>query len=256
MEKVQEKHPNVLFLAEAFTRPKIMEQLAKQGFTQSYSYFTWRNTKAELTAYLTELVDGPPRDFFRPNFFVNTPDINPPFLQTGGRAAHIVRVTLAATLSPLYGIYSGFEICEATPLPGKEEYLDAEKFEIKDRDLDRPGNIRAWITRLNRIRREHPALQALGPLAFMPAHDDAVLFYAKATPGGDDVVLVLANLDPHAPRTPWIELQPERLGLPADGSFRMEDLMTGDSWTWAGRHHQVHLDPADTPCRVLALSTG
>jgi starch synthase (maltosyl-transferring) len=250
---VQSRHPDVIFLSEAFTRPKPMYRLAKLGFTQSYTYFTWRNTKAELTAYLTELVDGPPRDFFRPNFFVNTPDINPVYLQTGGRAAHIVRVTLAATLSPLYGVYSGFEICEATPLAGKEEYSRSEKFEIKDWDFDRPGNIRAWITRLNRVRHEHPALQDLGPLVFMPADDDAVLFYGKATPDGGDVVLVLANLDPLAARTPWIELQPDRVGLPVDGAFLIEDLMTGERWTWTGRHHQVHLDPAQTPCRVLGL---
>ncbi|MFN8928101.1 MAG: maltotransferase domain-containing protein [Rhodospirillales bacterium] len=253
---VQARFPDVIFLSEAFTRPKPMYRLAKLGFTQGYTYFTWRTTKADLTDYLTELVDGPPREFFRPNFFVNTPDINPVHLQTGGRAVHLVRVTLAATLSPLYGVYSGFEICEATPLPGKEEYLDAEMFEIKDRDVDRPGNIRDWIARLNRVRHDHPALQDLGPLVFMPAHDDAVLFYAKATPGGDDVVLVLANLDPHAPRTPWIELQPERVGLPADGTFRMEDMMTGETWTWTGRHHQVHLDPAQSPCRVLGIRAG
>ena len=156
---IRGRHPDVIFLAEAFTRPKVMYRLAKVGFTQSYTYFTWRNTKQEMTEYLTELNTPPVSDFFRPNFFVNTPDINPPFLQTCGRPAFLIRAALATMLSGLWGMYSGFEICEAAPLPGREEYLDAEKYEIRVRDFNAPGNIVAEIAALNRIRREHPALQ-------------------------------------------------------------------------------------------------
>jgi starch synthase (maltosyl-transferring) len=254
IREVQARHPDTIFLSEAFTRPKPMYRLAKLGFTQSYTYFTWRNDKHGLVEYLTELTQGPPKDFFRPNFFVNTPDINPPYLQTGGRAAHIVRATLAATLSGVWGMYSGFEICEATPIPGKEEYLDAEKYEIKDWDFDRPGNIRGWIAALNRIRRAHPALQGASPPLFMPAHDDAVLCFGKAARDGADAVVVLANLDPHAGRGAWIELQPERLGLPPDGSYRMEDLVHGGRFVWDGRHHHVHLDPGHNPAMILSIA--
>ena len=154
--EVLDRHPDVIFLAEAFTRPKMMKQLAKIGFTQSYSYFTWRNTKAELTEYLTELTQDEPKEYMRPNFFANTPDINPVFLQTSGRAGFQSRLVLAATLSTVYGIYNGFELCEGTPIPGREEYLNSEKYEIKAWDYDRPGNIRDYVTRLNRIRRENP----------------------------------------------------------------------------------------------------
>jgi len=254
IREVQAPHPDTIFLSEAFTRPKPMYRLAKLGFTQSYTYFTWRNGKQELEEYLTELTQGPPREFFRPNFFVNTPDINPPYLQTGGRAAHVVRATLAATLSGVWGMYNGYEICEATPVPGKEEYLHSEKYEIKDWDFDRPGNIRGWIAALNRIRRAHPALQGVSPPLFMPAHDDAVMCFGKAARDGADAVLVLANLDPHAGRGAWIELQPERLGLPADGSYRMEDLVHGGRFVWDGRHHHVHLDPAHNPAMILSIA--
>jgi len=256
IREVQTRYPDTIFLSEAFTRPRLMYRLAKLGFTQSYSYFTWRNRKQELVDYLTELTQDPPKDFYRPNFFVNTPDINPPYLQTGGRAAHQVRVVLAGTLSGVYGVYSGFELCEATPVPGKEEYLNAEKYEIKDWDFDRPGNIRDYITRLNRIRRDNPALHAMAPLAFMPAHDDNVLFYGKATPSGDNCILVLVNLDPHQAHGCWIEMQLERLGLPGDGAYRIEELFSGDRFTWHGRHHHVHLDPNWNPCMILRVTPG
>ncbi|MEP1169779.1 MAG: alpha-amylase family glycosyl hydrolase, partial [Alphaproteobacteria bacterium] len=163
---VQDKHPDIIFLAEAFTRPKVMKRLAKVGFTQSYSYFTWRNTKAELTEYLTELTTTECRDYMRPNFFVNTPDINPYYLQTSGRPGFRVRQVLAAGLGGNYGVYSGFELCEGRPVPGKEEYLDSEKYEIKAWDWDRPGNIRADIALMNRLRRNHPAMQDFTNLTF------------------------------------------------------------------------------------------
>ena len=178
---MQATHPEVIFLAEAFTRPKVMKALAKAGFTQSYTYFTWRNTKYELTEYLTELTQTPMREYFRPNFFTNTPDILAPVLQTGGRAAFKMRLVLAATLSPSYGIYSGFELCENEAVPGTEEYLNSEKYEIKVRDWNQPGNIKEFIARVNSIRRENPALQEFLNLRFLTTDNDQILFYSKAT---------------------------------------------------------------------------
>ncbi len=156
---IRARYPDTLFLSEAFTRPQVMYELAKVGFSQSYTYFTWRNTKPELESYLTELADGQPKDFFRPHFFVNTPDINPYFLQCSGRAGFLIRAALASTMSGLWGVYNGFELCEGAPLPGKEEYLDSEKYEIRAWDWNRPGNIVAEVTQLNHIRRRNPALQ-------------------------------------------------------------------------------------------------
>ena len=197
IREVLDRHPDVIFLAEAFTRPKMMRQLAKVGFTQSYSYFTWRNTKQELTEYLTELTQDEPKEYMRPNFFANTPDINPVYLQTSGRPGFQVRLVLAATLSTVYGIYNGFELCEGTPIPGKEEYLDSEKYEIKAWDYDRPGNIRDYITRLNQIRRDNPALQEFTNLRFYNAWNDHILYYGKMTAAKDNIVLIAVNLDPH-----------------------------------------------------------
>ena len=187
--------PDVIFLAEAFTRPKIMDHLAKIGFTQSYTYFTWRNTKAELTEYLEELNEAPVRDFFRPHFFVNTPDINPMFLQTSGRPGFLIRAALAATLSGLWGIYSGFELCEAAALPGREEYLDSEKYEIKPRDWNMPGNITAEIAALNRLRKAYAALQTHLGVKFYNASNPNILYYGKHAPG--ETILVAVSLDPH-----------------------------------------------------------
>ncbi len=203
---IQSRHPDVLFLSEAFTRPKLMYRLAKVGFSQSYTYFTWRNTKQEITEYLTELTTAPVADFFRPNFFVNTPDINPVFLQTSGRAGFLIRAALAATLSGLWGMYSGFEICEAAPLPGREEYVNSEKYEIRPRDFAAAGNIVAEITALNRIRRQHPALQSHLGLVFYPAHNDQVILYGKRDPLDRSMVLVAVSFDPHIAQEAVIEV--------------------------------------------------
>ena len=181
IREVNERYPDALFLAEAFTRPKMMRKLAKIGFQQSYTYFTWRNTKQELTEYITELM-GEMGEYYRPNFFANTPDINPYYLQTSGPAGFVVRATLAATLSSVYGLYNGFEICEGTPIPGKEEYLDSEKYELKAWDMDRPGNIREHIRKLNRIRRDNPALWDFRNTIFLNAWNDNILAYARMTP--------------------------------------------------------------------------
>jgi starch synthase (maltosyl-transferring) len=193
---IQAEHPDALFLAEAFTRPKLMYRLAKVGFSQSYTYFTWRNTKQEIIEYLTEITSPPVVDIFRPNFFVNTPDINPVYLQTSGRPGFLIRAALAATLSGLWGVYSGFEICEAAPLPGREEYLDSEKYEIRPRSFSAPGNIVAEITALNRIRRQHPALQSHRGVRFYPAHNDQVILYGKRDPLDGSMVLVAVSFDP------------------------------------------------------------
>ncbi|MFC7395755.1 maltotransferase domain-containing protein [Chelatococcus sp. GCM10030263] len=240
---VSGRYPDAVFLSEAFTRPKMMYRLAKAGFSQSYTYFTWRNDKRELSDYLTELTQTEVKDFFRPHFFVNTPDINPVFLQQSGRPGFLIRAALAATLSGLWGVYSGFELCEAAALPGREEYRDSEKYEIKPRDWSAPGNIIAEITRLNRIRKANPALQSHLGLAFYSAFDDAILYYGKTTPLRDNTILVAVNLDPHAARTFSFELPLWEWGLPDDGALVVEDLMNDREFVLAGKNQMMTLDP-------------
>src|SRR5437588_1843281 len=193
--RVREKYPDTIFFAEAFTRPKMMKELAKAGFSQSYTYFTWRNSKQELTEYLTELTQTEMREYFRGNLWPNTPDILSPILQDGGRPAFIIRAVLAATLSPLYGVYSGYELCENKALPGREEYLDSEKYQFKERDWNAPGNIKDWIARLNKIRKENRALQMYTNLRFYRAENETILFYGKMTPARDNIILIAVNLD-------------------------------------------------------------
>ena len=253
IREVQDQYPDAIFLAEAFTRPKVMKRLAKVGFGQSYSYFTWRNTKEELTEYLTELTTTECRDYMRPNFFVNTPDINPLYLQTSGRAGFRVRAVLAATLAGNYGVYSGFEICEATPIPGKEEYLNSEKYEIRAWDWDRPGHIRPDLRLLNRLRREHPALQTLTSLTFYNAWNDNILYYGKATPDKADFLLFAVNLDPHNPQAADFEVPLWEFGLPDQSAIAGEDLVTGESFTWRGKVQHMLLDPTDRPYCIWRL---
>jgi starch synthase (maltosyl-transferring) len=251
---IRSRHPDVIFLAEAFTRPKLMYRLAKLGFTQSYTYFTWRNTKAELTEYLTELNQPPVRDFFRPNFFVNTPDINPPFLQTSGRPGFLIRAALATTLSGLWGMYSGFEICESAPLPGREEYLNAEKYEIRVRDYNAPGNIVTEITALNRIRRQHAALQTHLGVTFYSASNPQVLLYGKRVPDGREMILVAVSLDPYGVQEADIELPLWEFALPDWAAFDAADLMRGNRFSWQGKSQHIRLDPADLPFAIWQLS--
>ena len=251
---IRGRNPDVLFLAEAFTRPKMMYRLAKVGFTQSYTYFTWRNTKQEITEYLTELNSHPVREFFRPNFFVNTPDINPPFLQTSGRPGFLVRAALACTLSGLWGMYSGFELCEAAPLPGREEYIDSEKYQIRVCDIGTPGNIVAEISVLNRIRRAHPALQTHLGLTFYPAFNDQVLLYGKRTPGGRDMILIAVNLDPHNEQEAAIEIPLWEWGLPDHELLAASDLVRGNRFVWTGKQQRVRLDPADLPYAIWQIA--
>jgi starch synthase (maltosyl-transferring) len=237
--RVRAKYPDALFLSEAFTRPKPMYRLAKVGFSQSYTYFTWRNSKQEFVDYLTELTTTAPKEFFRPNFFVNTPDINPYFLQTSGRPGFLIRAALATTLSGLWGMYSGFEICESAPVPGKEEYLDSEKYEIRIRDFDAPGNIVAEITRLNHIRRAHPALQTHLGVRFLPANNDQVLFFEKRA--GDDLVLVAISMDPHNAQAADLSLPLGDWGLSADAALDVQDLLHDQSLNWRGTTQHVWL---------------
>lgn len=241
--EVHSRHPDVIFLSEAFTRPAMMYRLAKVGFSQSYTYFTWRDEKAELISYLEELTTAPVADFFRPNFFVNTPDINPWFLQKSGRPGFLIRAALAATLSGSWGMYSGFELCEAAALPAREEYLDSEKYELRQRNWSQAGNIVSEISRLNRIRKTTPALWTHLGLKFHPAHDDQVLFFSKSTPGRDSVVLVGICLDPHAPRRVWLDLPLWLWGVQDTATVSMEDALTGNEFELHGKSHQVGFTP-------------
>jgi len=253
IEEVQRDHPDVIFLAEAFTRPKVMKKLAKLGFTQSYTYFTWRPDKAGLIDYLTELTQTEAREYFRPNFFPNTPDINPPYLHDGSMAMHKVRLLLAATLSGVYGMYNGFEICEATPVPGKEEYLDSEKYQLRAFDWDRSGNIRGFIAAVNRIRRENPALHGHHNLRFYNAWNDNIIVYGKATAAMDNMVLIAANLDKYNAQGAHFEVPLWEFGLPDEASIEVEDLLTGHRFTWHGKVQHVWLDPAQQPCAIWRL---
>jgi starch synthase (maltosyl-transferring) len=243
IDDVKRAYPDVVFLSEAFTRPKRMKGLAKLGFTQSYTYFTWRNTPAEIREYLTELTHTEMVEYFRGNLFVNTPDILHEFLQKGGRPAFLVRLLLAATLSPLYGMYSGFELCEATPLrPGSEEYLNSEKFEVRVRDGHAPGNLRAEIAKLNHIRRENPALRLYANLSFHHSENEQILFYRRSAPAND--LLIAVNVDPHHAQATMVHVPLEALGLGYDEGYLVEDLLTGARYGWRGSRNYVRLDPA------------
>ena len=251
--EIRRVDPEVVFLSEAFTRPKVMLRLAKLGFTQSYTYFTWRNTKSGMAAYLEELSRAPAREVFRPHFFTNTPDINPPVLHGNERPAFEMRLALAATLSGLYGIYNGFEICEATPLPGKEEYLDSEKYEIRHWDMDAPGNIKPLIRRLNAIRRENPALWTHDNVQFLNAWNDQLLYYLKATPERDNCLLVMVNMDHRHAQEAHFEVPLWEFGLPDDASMEVESLLDGRRFSWHGKVQHVRIDPADCPVRIWRL---
>ena len=253
IREVQDTDPDVIFLSEAFTRPKIMLHLAKIGFTQSYSYFTWRNTKQELTDYLTELMRGPARHCMRPNFFVNTPDINPYYLQTGGRPAHRVRIVLAATLGGNYGVNTGFELCEATALPGKEEYADSEKYEIKAWDWDRADHIRDDIRFINGLRRTSLALQRFDNTVFYNAWNDNILYYGKATADKGEFLLFAVNLDPHHAQEADFEVPLWELGLPDHASIAVEDVASGHRFTWTGKVQHMRLDPNERPYVIWRL---
>ena len=251
--RVKEKCPEAIFLAEAFTRPKLMYALAKGGFTQSYTYFTWRHTKAEFTAYMNELTRPPVSDFYRPNFWPNTPDILPEHLQFGGRPMFVQRLVLAATLSSSYGIYGpAFELMEHVARPGAEEYIDNEKFELKTWNVDREDSLRHVITRINRIRRENPALQDNARLIFHPTDNDQLLCFSKSD-GQDNVVIVVVNLDNHHRHSGWIDLDLAALGIAPDERFQVHDELGEARYQWTGPRNYVELDPSIMPAHVFRV---
>jgi starch synthase (maltosyl-transferring) len=259
---VRRAHPEAIFLSEAFTRPTVMRYLAKAGFNQSYTYFTWRNSAGELREYLTELTRTGVREFMRPNFFANTPDILHEYLQTGGRPAFEVRLILAATLSASYGIYSGFELCERVPIrPGSEEYLNSEKYEIKPRDWQQAGNLNELIARVNEIRRSHAALQQNNTLAFHETETPAFLWFSKTAPGPlrgtrpmhEDRVFVVANTDPHWMQHGRVQMPIWELGIGPHQSYIVEDLLDDSRYVWQGDWNYVKLDPAERVAHILVV---
>lgn len=251
--EVRSQHPEAIFLSEAFTRPKVMKRLAKVGFAQSYSYFTWRNVKWELEQYLSELTREECRHYMRPNFFTTTHDINPRYLQTSGRAGFQTRLVLGATLAATYGVYNGFEICEAEPVPGKEEYLNSEKYEIRAWDMDKPDNIKWDIAFINRLRREHRALQQFTNLDFYTAWNDNIMCYAKYTDDLSDFLLFNVCLDPHNAQGADFEVPLWKFGLPDDASIEIEDMVTGHHFTWHGKYQHIHIDPYYKPYAIYRL---
>ena len=257
---IRSRAPDVIFLSEAFTRPKPMYRLAKVGFSQSYTYFTWRHSKREFIDYMTELTQGPPREFFRPHFFVNTPDINPYYLQNHGRTGFVIRAALAATLSGLWGVYSGFELCEARGVPNKEEYFDSEKYRIKSWDWDRPGNIVNEITLLNRIRRENRAFHSHLGIRFLNCSDEGILYFAKAPLQGerfsvesDGIVLVAIGLDPQYSHEANIEVPLWEFGLGDDAEVEVEDLVRGHRFRWHGKIQRIRIDPHELPFSIWRI---
>ncbi len=253
--EIQREFPEAIFLSEAFTRPVVMYQLAKLGFTQSYTYFTWRNTKPELVEYFTELTRSPVREFFRPNLWPNTPDILPEYLQFGGRPAFMARLVLAATLGASYGIYGpAFELCDNTPRePGSEEYLNSEKYQIKHWDLNREDSLRDYIARVNRIRRENPALAGDGSLHFHATTNDHLICYSKRTENLANIVLTAVNLDPHHVQSGFVELDLDEIGIHAGDSFQVHDLLTGERYLWQGPHNYLELNPHRVPAHIMVV---
>ncbi|MGH9524171.1 MAG: maltotransferase domain-containing protein, partial [Terriglobales bacterium] len=253
--EVRKQHPDVIFLAEAFTRPKVMYRLGKIGYDQSYTYFTWRNTKQELTEYMTELARGDVREFYRPNFWPNTPDILPEYLQYGGRPAFAARLVLAATLSSNYGIYGpAFELLENRPVAeGREEYLDSEKYEIKAWNLDRADSLRDLIARVNQVRRDHEALHYNHDLRFHPIDNDQLIAYSKGTPDSGNVILTIVNLDPYHVHSGWLTLPLEELGIGRGQTYQAHDLLGNARYFWQGERNFVQLDPNVMPAHIFAL---
>jgi starch synthase (maltosyl-transferring) len=250
---IHQEYPDVIFLSEAFTRPKMMKTLAKGGFTQSYTYFTWRTTKWELTEYLTELTQSEMKFYFRGSFFTNTPDILPFHLQTGGRPAFMTRAVLATTLTTAYGIYSGFELCENVAVPGREEYLNSEKYQFKERDWNAPGNIKDYITTLNRIRKTNRALREYDNLRFHTIENEQILFYSKATDGLDNIILVMVNLDPYNTQSGFAYVPIESFQIDVAAPYQVEDLITGERFTWRGTRNFVMLEPNSRPAHIFRV---
>ena len=255
ISEIKKECPDVLFLSEAFTRPKIMYRLAKLGFSQSYTYFPWRNAKQELTAYLTELTQTNVREFFRPNQWPNTPDILTEFLQIGTRAAFLIRFLLASTLGANYGIYGpAFELLEARPArAGSEEYLDSEKYQLRHWDLERTDSLRDVIAQMNRIRQQNPALQSDWSLEFHSVDNEQLICYSKRSQDGANIILTVVNLDPHHTQSGFVDLPLDKLGIEEDRPYQANDLLTGARYVWNGRRNYVELHPDNVPGHVLRL---
>lgn len=254
ISEVKKNYPETIFLAEAFTRPKPMKRLAKLGFDQSYTYFTWRNTKHELKEYLTELTKTEVSEYFRPNFWPNTPDILPEYLQYSGRSGFIIRLVLAATLSSNYGIYGpAFELCVNDAVEGREEYLNSEKYEIKDWNRHQPGNIRAVIERVNRTRRENPALGQTRNLEFLTTDNDMMIAYAKTTDDLSDIVITVVNLDPYHKQSCRLNLPMDKLEIEAGQPYLLHDFLSNDKYIWQGSSNYIELDPQIMPAHIMKV---
>ena len=253
--EVKQQHPETIFLAEAFTRPKVMKALAKAGFTQSYTYFTWRTTRWELTEYLTELTQSEMKEYYRGNLWPNTPDILHEFLQDGGLPAFKLRLVLAATLSSVYGIYSGYELGINVPVrPGSEEYLNSDKYQINSYDWNQPYYLGNFIGLINQIRRNNPALQLYDNLRFyFNGNNDNIIIYGKATPDGENRVLVVANLDPFNAQDSWVGVPYSEWGFAADEPYQVHDLLTNETYTWHGEYNYVRLDPRRQPAHIFSV---
>ncbi|HWG59314.1 MAG TPA: alpha-1,4-glucan--maltose-1-phosphate maltosyltransferase [Candidatus Acidoferrales bacterium] len=256
--EIRREHPEVIFLAEAFTRPKIMYRLAKLGFSQSYTYFAWKNVKWEITQYFTEITRPPVSEFFRPNLWPNTPDILTDYLQRGGRPAFMARLILAATLGANYGIYGpAFELCENRAVrPGSEEYLDSEKYQVRAWDVNTPGSLKPLIARVNAIRRGNRALQSDANLRFHSVDNDQLIAYTKSAPGARNVILTVVNLDAVYKQSGWVDLPLPDLGLDPRAPYAATDLLTGARYRWQGSRNYVELDPGKIPAHILLLAPG
>jgi starch synthase (maltosyl-transferring) len=255
IDNIKKRHSEVIFLAEAFTRPKVMYHLAKLGFTQSYTYFAWRNTKWELSQYFSEITQKEVREYFRPNLWPNTPDILTEFLQMGGKPAFMIRLVLAGTLGANYGIYGpAFELCENSPKSvGSEEYLNSEKYEIKHWEIENPESLKDLIARVNRIRRENEALQNDWSLLFHPINNEQMICYSKHTGDLSNVVLVVVNLDPHHTHGGWLEIPMPTLGLDSKQSYQVHDLLSEARYLWYGSRNYVELNPQVVPAHIFRL---
>jgi len=252
--ETKKRYPDAVFLSEAFTRPKVMYQLAKVGFSQSYTYFTWRNTKPEFTEYITHLLNSEVREFFRANFWPNTPDILPEHLQYGGRPAFAMRLVLAATLSSNYGIYGpAFELCVAEAMPGKEEYLHSEKYEVRVWDRKARGHLKDLITRVNAIRRENPALQTTWNLRFYDVDNEYILCYGKADQERSNIILVVVNLDPAHTQSGWVRIPLEELGIHPQQPYLVHDLLSEEKYIWHGERNFVQIDPHAVPAHIFRI---
>jgi starch synthase (maltosyl-transferring) len=255
LAEIKRDHPETIFLSEAFTRPKVMRYLAKAGFSQSYTYFTWRNTAQELAEYFTELTQTDVREYMRPNLFANTPDILHEYLQRGGRPAFYVRFVLAATLGASYGLYSGFELFENVAVKeGSEEYLDSEKYQIRVRNFQQTGSLAEFIARVNAIRREHPALQHDWGLQFHATDNPQLLCYTKTSLDGRDVLAMIVNLDPATMQHGFVSLPLSAWGLPSDATFEVVDLLSNERYFWRGEWNYVRLDPQGRMAHILHLA--